>query len=154
MQLSSKNVAGLSTTTVVLLLCLLNSKVKAENNDDSGDQPPPPHIKLTDLFDLKDRAVDRLCQTTTNLLRNILVNCNGGKAAEEKYCSLLRDTVESLPAGCSLASESFNESVRKLAYCFRHHDQSCVDGLLEDLRSKVDQLGEAADLAVDKMKKL
>lgn len=133
----------------LLFLLLSSTLMFLEVNATDDDLP---QIKLTDLLNLKDRAVDRLCQTTTNLLKNILVNCGGRE--EEKYCAKLQATVESLPSGCSLASESFNESVRKLAHCLRHRDQSCVDGLLDDMRSKVDQVGEVADMAVDRMKNL
>ena len=128
----------LTKFTSVLNLFLLSMIFSLSTVPSAAQETPS---RITDILNLKDKALDRICETVSNVLKNLFTNCG-----KESYCDKLKNLVEGIPVACGVLNESFNESVRKLVYCVRHHDSKCVDLILEDMNNKLDQAKEMGDV--------
>lgn len=100
------------------------------------------------LLGLKDRIVDRVCDSASSLFTRALGNCTS-----ESYCEKMKTVTENLPVGCGILNDGLNDTLRRLAFCVRRRNQECINGILEDLQEKYEQAKTVREMAGRRRKK-
>lgn len=138
--------------SALITLYLLNQAVvfgQENSSSSSTGSPTTLQSRFARLLDFKDRVVDRLCDSASSVFTSALKS----SCTYESYCPTLKTISENLPVGCGILNDGLNDTLRRLAYCVRVRNRTCIEGLMEDLKEKYEQAKTIGEMSTGGRKK-
>lgn len=141
----------MSILFIIYLLNLSTVTLAQDSSSESSSTTPSTttyRSRFARLLDFKDRVVDRLCDSASSVFTSALKS----SCTSESYCPTLKTISENLPVGCGILNDGLNDTLRRLAYCVRVRNRTCVEGLMEDLKEKYEQTKTIGEMATGNRK--